>query len=212
MQRKFEMASNTKNVKLGPCVVYYETGEDSGQFVDLGYTKGGVEVQVETDTHEVTVDQFGETAINEIITARNVTVTIPLAETTMDNLLNVMPGAEWDSEADKNCVVVNSGVGSSLLGFARALILRPKDRVLLPASATKAERGAEDFVVFKAGTAGGIDFSYNSDEERIFNVELKGYPDIEEVVNTGDGDVPLCSFGYNADYSDKVGPGAEDGD
>ena len=42
--------------------------------VDLGFTKGGVEVTVETETHEVTVDQMGETPINEYITSRTCTV------------------------------------------------------------------------------------------------------------------------------------------
>ncbi len=38
--------SNTENVKLGPCKITYDG-------VDLGYTKGGVEVTVETSTYEV---------------------------------------------------------------------------------------------------------------------------------------------------------------
>jgi hypothetical protein len=52
------MSSNTKNVKLGVCTVLYKG-------VDLGYTKGGVEVDVTTSTKPVTVDQFGESVINE---------------------------------------------------------------------------------------------------------------------------------------------------
>jgi hypothetical protein len=80
------MASNTENVKIGVCRIYYD-GED------LGYTKGGVSVQASTDTYEVKVDQFGESPISENITARSVTVTAPLAETTLRNMLKIMPGA-----------------------------------------------------------------------------------------------------------------------
>lgn len=79
--------SNTKNVKLGPCKVIYGG-------VDLGYTKGGVEVTVETSTHEVLVDQFGEAPINEYVMGRSVTVAAPLAETTKNNLEKIMPGTE----------------------------------------------------------------------------------------------------------------------
>ena len=78
--------SNTENVKLGPCKITYDK-------VDLGYTKGGVEVTVETNTYAVTVDQFGEAPIDEYITGRTVTVSAPLAETTKKNLERIMPGA-----------------------------------------------------------------------------------------------------------------------
>lgn len=83
--------SNTENVKLGPCKITYDG-------VDLGYTKGGVEVTVETSTYEVTVDQFGEAPIDEYITGRTVTVSAPLAETTKENLERIMPGASVVNE------------------------------------------------------------------------------------------------------------------
>lgn len=80
------MASDIKNVKLGVCSITFDG-------VDLGYTKGGVEVTVKTDTHKVNVDQFGKTPINEYIMGREVTVKAPLAETTLENMVRVMPGA-----------------------------------------------------------------------------------------------------------------------
>jgi hypothetical protein len=85
------MASDTKNVKLGVCRVLFNG-------TDLGYTKGGVEVEVKTDTHEVNVDQFGKTPINEYIMGRQCTVKAPLAETTLDNLVATMPGATLTSD------------------------------------------------------------------------------------------------------------------
>lgn len=80
------MGSTTKNVKLGICQVFFK-----GQ--DLGYTKGGVEVSVTTETHEVNVDQFGKTAINQLIMGRDLKVKVPMAETTLENMVAVMPGA-----------------------------------------------------------------------------------------------------------------------
>jgi hypothetical protein len=88
------MASDTKNVKLGVCSINFD-----GQ--DLGYTQGGVEVMVTTDTHEVEVDQFGKTIVNEIIMKRNVKVKVPLAETTLDNLVKIMPGATLTTDGAK---------------------------------------------------------------------------------------------------------------
>lgn len=80
------MASNTKNVKLGVCKVFFDG-------VDLGYTKGGVEVSVKTETHKVNVDQFGKTTVNEYIMGRELTAKVPLVETTLENLAATMPGA-----------------------------------------------------------------------------------------------------------------------
>ena len=80
------MASDTKNVKLGVCRIVFDGN-------DLGYTQGGVEVTVSTETHKVNVDQFGKTSINEYIMGRDVMVKVPLAESTLDNLVLVMPGS-----------------------------------------------------------------------------------------------------------------------
>lgn len=78
--------STTENVKLGVCSVLYGG-------VNMGFTKGGVEVAVETTTHEMKVDQLGETPIGERITGRTVSATVPLAETTLENMVEIMPGS-----------------------------------------------------------------------------------------------------------------------
>lgn len=80
------MPSNTQNVKMGVCQVSFG-GED------LGYTKGGVDVTVATESKPIEVDQFGNSPINEIITGRTCKVKVPLAETTLENLVRIMPGA-----------------------------------------------------------------------------------------------------------------------
>ncbi|QWY83002.1 putative tail protein [Rhizobium phage RHph_X66] len=86
--------SSTENVKLGVCNVLFDG-------VDLGFTKGGVEVEVATSTKEITVDQMGETPIGEVIMGRTVQATVPLAETTLDNLVAVMPGSVLISDGAK---------------------------------------------------------------------------------------------------------------
>lgn len=78
--------SSTKNVKLGVCSVTFGG-------VDLGYTKGGVEVTIATTTHEVQVDQYGNTPIDDVIIGRTCKAKVPLAETSVANLARIMPGA-----------------------------------------------------------------------------------------------------------------------
>jgi hypothetical protein len=156
------MASDTKNVKLGVCRVYFDA-------VDLGYTQGGVQVSVKTDTHKVNVDQFGKTTINELIMARDVSVKVPLAETTLDNLVAIMPGATLVGSGTDKSVEVSVGIGIDLLSIAKELRLHP---------IAKADTDySEDFVVPLAATAGALDFAYEVEKERIFSVDFTGYPD-----------------------------------
>jgi hypothetical protein len=77
------MANDPKNIQLGPCRVRWGG-------LDLGLTKGGVEVEVTTDTKEVMVDQFGNTPVNEYITGRKLMVKCPFAETDLDTLHALM--------------------------------------------------------------------------------------------------------------------------
>jgi hypothetical protein len=79
-------ASKTSNVRVGVCNVFFGG-------VDLGYTQGGVEVSVSTDTNKVEVDQFGKSPISETITGRMVSVKAPLAESTLANLNLTFPGS-----------------------------------------------------------------------------------------------------------------------
>lgn len=88
------MASSTKNVKLGVCRAYLGG-------VDLGLTKGGVEVSVSTESYKVEVDQYGKTPIKSPIQGRMVTAKVPMAESTLQNIAALMPGATLVSDGVK---------------------------------------------------------------------------------------------------------------
>lgn len=156
------MASDTKNVKLGVCLVYF--GDE-----DLGYTKGGVEVEVQTETKEVMVDQFGKSPIDEVIMGRTVTAKVPLAETTLENIVKIMPGAKLVGTGTDKKVVVPNAVGTSLLKIAKELRFHPKGNA--------DDDHSDDFIIPLAATAGGLQFSYQLENERIYNCTFKGYPD-----------------------------------
>lgn len=282
------MTSDTRNVKLGVCKAYFDG-------VDLGYTKGGVEVSVSTETHKVEIDQFGKSAINESIMGRELRIKVPMAETTVENMVKIMPGATLVQTGgtqasgtityslipttDDNIVIggvtltwkaaspdplnnevllggtlaealtnmrdfindstdielakvtasatgtvltitynaystegntytisagtsagtpsgatltggvtstkvrvdVTSGVGSDLLSIAKELRLHPK--------ALPDNDKSEDFIVPLSATAGALTFAYKLDEERVYNVEFMGYPDIansDKLFSVGD--------------------------
>lgn len=159
------MPSSAENIKMGTCKITFGG-------VDLGLTIGGVEVTVETTTKETKVDQFGDTVANETIMGRNITVSCPLAETTLQNLVSIMPGATLVTDGvtpTKIKATVTSGTGISLLSLAQELILHP---IELPDADV-----SEDLVIPLAATAGSMNFAYKYDEERVFDTVFKGYPD-----------------------------------
>lgn len=159
------MASDPQNIKLGTCKILYDGN-------DLGLTAGGVEVTVTTNTHETKVDQYGDTVVEEHVTGRTCMATAPLAETTLETLVSIMPGATLVTDKDdatKRRVDVAVGTGVSLRGKAKELVLHP---IALPES-----EKSEDFIIPLAGIAGALNFAYKIDQERIFNAEFKAYPD-----------------------------------
>ncbi len=155
------MPSDTANVKVGVANITFGG-------TDLGYTKGGVEVEVTTEKYTVTVDQFGNSPINDYLIGRSITVTTPLAETTVDNLVLTMPGATKVGTGTVKAEVT-TGVGVNLIDVADELIVKPQ--AALDAS--------ENIVIPKAATAGNMTFAYQLDSERVFNVQWTGYPDPE---------------------------------
>lgn len=159
--------SSTKNVKLGPCKVTY--GD-----VDLGLTKGGVEVSITTNKHEVMVDQFGSTAVNDYITGRTGTVKVPMAETDLAKLLVVIPGAKLVTDAttpSKKKLEIPTAVGTSLLESALALVLHP--------TAMATTDKSDDVTVPLASPAGNIQFSFQVENERVYAIEFQMYPNEE---------------------------------
>lgn len=154
-----------ENIQLGTCSVTFDG-------VDLGLTIGGVEVEVTTTTHETMVDQFGETVVEEKIIGRNITAKVPMAETTLDNLVAIMPGAVKvidGAVVTKIKVNVSTGIGTSLLATAAKLVLHPIANAPTDLS--------QDLVIPLANTPGGINFAYKIDQERVYQADFKGYPD-----------------------------------
>lgn len=157
------MASDTRNVKLGVCKVFYDGN-------DLGYTQGGVEFSVNTMTHKVNVDQFGKTTINETIIGRECTIKTPFAETTLQNMQALLPNLSLTLEGSLiQRLGVDTGIGVSLLETAKMLTLHPINK--------KDWDFSDEVIVPITNTPGQLTFAYDLEKERIFNTEFIGYPD-----------------------------------
>lgn len=159
--------AQVQNVRLGACNVEFDG-------VDLGLTKGGVEVTLTTNKHEVTVDQFGSTIVNDIIMGRVGTVKVPMVETDLAKLLAVFPGATLVTDATtptKKKLNIPTGAGISLVDTAAKLVLHPY--------ALAENDKSEDFIVPLASPNASMSFTFSHDQERIYTVEFSMYPDAD---------------------------------
>jgi hypothetical protein len=157
--------TQVQNVRLGACNVKYGT-------VDLGLTKGGVAVTISTQQKAITVDQFGQTVLNDFIMGRTGTVKVPMAESDLVKLCAVIPGSTLVTDhidATKKKLLIPSAVGQSLLDTALPLLLHP--------TANADSNKSEDVLIGLAAPGGNITFDFQAENERIYLVEFTMYPD-----------------------------------
>lgn len=163
------MSGNTENIRLGTCNVYIDG-------TAMGLTIGGVEVELTTEKQDSKVDQFGDTIVKSKIRGRTIMARFQLAESTVDNMVAVMPGSELKSTGGKRAII-KTGVGIDLLALAKPLLLRPIELD----DATTPDK-SEDFLIPLAATAGAFTFAYSNDTERVLNAEFNGFPTSEGVI------------------------------
>jgi len=149
-------------LEMGACTVSFKG-------TDLGLTKGGVEVTFGTDITTTSADQFGDTAIDDVIKGRSIKVKVPMAERDLTRLASVFPGSTLTGTTSKK-LVINAATGQSLRALAGPLILHPKARDAADKSA--------DVTIPLAMSKGDIQFSFKHDEQRVYSVEFSGYVDL----------------------------------
>lgn len=156
------MADVTK-VALGVCTVLYDA-------VDLGHTKGGVELTYEPVWHDVTVDVYGETKVDKRLMGEHITAKVPLAEYTVANLKVGIPAGTIVTDGttpSKKRLDVGSTAGMKASAEAAELVLTPVDAT-----------GVEHTVtIYKAIVGNQITISHVNDAERIIECEFEGIVD-----------------------------------
>lgn len=79
-----------ETIKIGVCDCFWRPTPTeaipSPEEIYLGLTKGGVELTYTPEWHEITVDQFGNSATESVLIGEQVQVNVPLAETDLDKL------------------------------------------------------------------------------------------------------------------------------
>lgn len=152
-------AGDVRAVHLGACQVTWNG-------VDLGSTKGGVDLAIKTETKRVSIDSFGAKRVDEWITKRLVEVKVPLAETSFASLSALL--ALTDATIGATLLTVNDGAGVALSATTKPLVLNPLG------TAYGSDAGV---TVLSAALTGQITTSYRVDQERVWALVFTGYPD-----------------------------------
>lgn len=175
------------NVPIGPAIAKFGATDPA----IFNITKGGIVLTLETEVHDSTVDQFGNTPVKSVILGRNAQVVVPMAEYDLQKLSTVMPDSDFYEDGDKVKLVVKANSGFDLLALADQLVIEPTDENATP----------NDYVTIPlAGPMADIEATYDSENERIYNVTFKAYVD-------PDNDNQLFILGDTT----VVGGGGDDG-
>lgn len=151
--------ADVTNVKVGACSVVFNS-------VDLGHTKGGVEVSYEPIYHDVSVDKYGETIVEKYLMGEKITVKVPLAELTIANLKVAIPQGTFAGAANARLTVGHSA-GTKATDNAAQLVLHPLNMGTL----------ANDIVLHKAYVASVVNLQMKVDEENVYEVEFEALLD-----------------------------------
>jgi hypothetical protein len=145
-------------VKLGVCDVSFDS-------TDLGYTKGGVTLTVETQVHEILVDQEGPAPVGAVIMGRRCTVNVPLAETNYSRLQGLMPGSSYTGGT--NLWDIQSGTGLDLLDYAATLTLHPHN--------IDSDDNRWDINIWKASPVANLQLTMTADGEWVYPIQFTGF-------------------------------------
>lgn len=151
--------SDITQVQVGACSVSFNG-------LDLGHTKGGVEVTYEPTHKDVSVDKYGETVIQKRLTGEKLSAKVPLAEYTIANLRNAIPQSTFAGAANAR-ITIGASAGQLATADAYQLVLHPL---------TEGTR-RHDIVIYKAYVASTVVLPHKNDEEKVIEVTFEALLD-----------------------------------
>ncbi len=165
----------TINVPIGPAIVEYGEGAD---MVVFDITKGGINFKAQMSKQDTTVDQYGDSVVKSTTKGGTAEVTVPFALYDLDKLSAAIPNSTLvvdGADPTKKKLVVSGKAGHDMLKDAKKLVIKPIDP----------EATANDWITIPlAGAMTDLEYTYDSDNERIANLTFVAYPD-----TLGNGDL-----------------------
>ena len=157
------------DVPIGPAEV--EFGTDTPTLFDI--TKGGIVFTANMTKQDITVDQFGDTPVKSILKGGTCQLVVPFALHDLKKLGSVTPNSKYgedttNPEAVKKRLDVYAKAGYDLLANAKKVVVKPTSPGTTP----------NDYITIPKGAPlPEVQWTYNSDNERVCNITFIGYPD-----------------------------------
>lgn len=145
------MAPNLRNVRLGQCVITYNS-------VDLGYTNGGVEVTIKNDAQEVMIDEYGTAPVKSYHKGTRIEVKAKLSEYAYTTLVQVLNGAVLNEGNTVDEVTIGQKGGIALSG------------ALLKLHPSQVTGTAQDVEIYKAVVIGESKLPFKLEGETTYEV------------------------------------------
>ncbi len=145
---------------LGPCEVNFDG-------VSLGATMGGVIFRHTEESRPVREDQQGVTNVDELKVGASCEIEVPLTRSSLGQLSKVIGNSTYTGTKLEVGVVV----GESLLTHAKVLILKP----IIDSVVSTDERTW--LTVYKAYPRADLELTYNYENQRVYKVIFKAFPD-----------------------------------
>ncbi|WP_078390723.1 hypothetical protein [Shouchella patagoniensis] len=156
------------NVPIGPAIAEYGEGADLSKYE---ITKGGITLTLTYTQKDTTVDQYGDTPVKSIVKGLTAQVTVPFALNDLKKLGAVMPNSTYKESGDKKLLSITGLAGYDLLANAKPLVIKPTDP----------DTTENDWVTIPlAGAMANVEYTYDSDNERIANITFMAYVDTEK--------------------------------
>jgi hypothetical protein len=154
---------NPDNLRIGTFDVYVNN-------VLQGYTKGGQDVMFNHEYVDMTVDQYGSTPLDKILSGQDLRVTIRYAEITRTTLAAALPDAQFNQGSGGDSKIgFGREAGFSLRSVAKELRLHPRNKASNDLS--------EDIYIWLAAPINNIELPYRVDEQRVLEVEYQAFVD-----------------------------------
>tara|TARA_Y100000310_G_scaffold338183_1_gene427132 strand:+ start:951 stop:1493 length:543 start_codon:yes stop_codon:yes gene_type:complete len=170
-----DTSTGVTTTRLGPCSVVWDS---DGTPVDLGVTKGGVEVTTRDDNREITCDQYGDSPIAGRLAGTRIEAKVVLMEwsyVTMNEILmsgHRIPAAP----AAQTGITFGQTFGDKHESYAKEVTLHPQEQAAADLS--------EDVILYKAFPRIDTAVPYSLDGERVVEVTFVGL--IDDTRNEGD--------------------------
>jgi len=157
------------NLRIGVCRVIYNA-------VNLGNTKEGVMFKYEPEFAELTVDKYGSTPVDKVLTGERLLVEVTLAEPSVGNLEEAIAASDTDTGAAGDRLNIGRSAGWSLRTNNSAVL------VLHPTAKADSDL-TDDITIYRAVPIEAVELSFKVDEQRVFKVTFEAL--IDETYDDG---------------------------